>query len=515
MKRIIALIFFLLFMFGYSFAQPTFSNRYLQGLEICNLLDLAPDNGYYFCGRSTDLDIILGKTDSAGNLQWAKKIGYPFLRESPYDMVALNNGNVIVAWVSDSGVISSTARTFIISFDMNGNHIFTKKFINSTTGTTNIVNNMIKDGNGFSISITNDTPSEARFLKCDSLGNKIKSIKFQYSYSMLFKTSAGYYFAYNLFGNIISKFSSSFAYQGTGHNSANTNINYGIIEVSNNSFILYGGFTYSDLCNFNSNMQFQWSKSYTFPNFQPMGKFAISHKIDANSILFYGENESCGTSVPCHPFLLKIDTLGMVKNCQYLTTGGSNTDDLPTRSVFRNGIFTFIQNEKMGVFQPSGSFKINCTDTTLSQLCDVIDTTAVAHTNGVTSGMYTYTSGQTNDSLANDSIPCFNILLSYGDCNDSTLFANQLINKKIDFSISPNPTTSFISIHYNRTSNTKTTVTLYNLYGQIVYSENFQGFKNSEGLNETKIDMRSFAAGIYFVKMNVGGKEEVRKVVKY
>jgi hypothetical protein len=81
--------------------------------------------------------------------------------------------------------------------------------------------------------------------------------------------------------------------------------------------------------------------------------------------------------------------------------------------------------------------------------------------------------------------------------------------------IFPNPTTNFITIHYDITSNTKTTVTLFNLYGQIVYSENLQGFKNPEGLNETKIDMRSFAAGIYFVKMNVGGKEEVRKVVKY
>jgi len=76
-------------------------------------------------------------------------------------------------------------------------------------------------------------------------------------------------------------------------------------------------------------------------------------------------------------------------------------------------------------------------------------------------------------------------------------------------SLSPNPTTDFITIHYNSTSQKETTLSLFNLYGQIVYSE------NPEGLNEIKIDMRSFPAGIYFVKVSDNEKEEVRKVVKY
>jgi hypothetical protein len=91
----------------------------------------------------------------------------------------------------------------------------------------------------------------------------------------------------------------------------------------------------------------------------------------------------------------------------------------------------------------------------------------------------------------------------------STTAINELNPLRLSENISPNPTTDFITIHYNQTSNNKTMVTLYNLYGEIVYSENV------EGLNEIKIDMRSFPAGVYFVKMIIDGKEEVKKILKY
>jgi hypothetical protein len=82
--------------------------------------------------------------------------------------------------------------------------------------------------------------------------------------------------------------------------------------------------------------------------------------------------------------------------------------------------------------------------------------------------------------------------------------------------ISSNPTTDFITIHYNSTFLNEIMVSVFNIYGQplppalIPQSGRWNG--NSR---EIKIDMRNFQAGIYFVKVRDGKREIVRRVVKY
>jgi hypothetical protein len=97
-------------------------------------------------------------------------------------------------------------------------------------------------------------------------------------------------------------------------------------------------------------------------------------------------------------------------------------------------------------------------------------------------------------------------------CNHNTGVSNLVISNNT-VSIYPNPTTDFITIHYNSTSQKGTTVSLFNLYGQLL--KTILNEKQLAGEQEIKIDMRSFPAGIYFVKVSDGEKEEMKKVVKY
>jgi hypothetical protein len=103
------------------------------------------------------------------------------------------------------------------------------------------------------------------------------------------------------------------------------------------------------------------------------------------------------------------------------------------------------------------------------------------------------------------------ITLKYG----STVNVDEFI-KKNDFMIYPNPTNDFITIHYNLSSAKQTTVSLFNLYGQLMATPlTPKGDPLRTSSEKIKIDMRNFPAGIYFVKVRVGEKDKVRKVVKY
>ena len=90
----------------------------------------------------------------------------------------------------------------------------------------------------------------------------------------------------------------------------------------------------------------------------------------------------------------------------------------------------------------------------------------------------------------------------------------ELHNKNI-ISVSPNPTTDFVTIQYKTNSSKEMIVSLFNLYGQLLKTPlTPKGGPHNE-ISEMKVDIRDLDAGIYFVKMNVGEKEEVRKVVKW
>lgn len=484
-------------------------------MVFAQLIDAAPDGGYYFCGQY-NLDIVAGKIDSSGNLEWAKQIGQTYLRDIPVDMTVLDNGNAVIAMWSDSGAASSSIKTNVLCFDNNGNNVFTKKFVSTLSGSNYYYpNNIIKDGNGFSISINNSN-SEVRLLKLDSIGNKLNSMYISQGLLSLFKTSSGDYLLNGIFSLLLSRLSSSFVYIGSDQFVLTVDPTYyGILELSGGSYMLYGSISNSCafVCKINHQLQYQWAYIYSLPNPSPvLGKTGFGHQVDNNSVIFLGGGED-GTIGKRYPYFLRIDTLGNVQQFKLIQKIGLNVDLQVNKSVYRNGIITFIHNERASITQPVNSFYISSIDTTFLPLCNAHDSAYIVDLDPfMQGGTYTIPSGITNDSLAADTLPITTISFSYGDCNDSTLFVTQIKTQKENFNIFPNPTNNFITIHYNVFSPKESTVSLFNLYGQPLTPEG-EPFRTSE--KEMKIDMRNFPAGIYFVKLRVDGKDEVSKVVKY
>ena len=68
-------------------------------------------------------------------------------------------------------------------------------------------------------------------------------------------------------------------------------------------------------------------------------------------------------------------------------------------------------------------------------------------------------------------------------------------------SVYPNPAKDMLTVKAENLSS----VVIYNSLGQRVFAQSFDG-------NEAKIDMNSFDAGIYMVRINADGNEVTRKI---
>ena len=440
-------------------------------MPFAQLIDSASDGGYYFCGQY-NLNVIVGKIDSSGNLQWSKQIGDSIIGDIPVDMVTIDNGNIVIEMWSDSGSATNSVRTYILSFDANGNHIFTKKLINPNA--FNYPSKIIKDGNGFTLGIYNSSV-KSRFLKLDNAGNKLNSAYIGSNSSAIYKTWAGDYLLIGPVSDAISILDSAFAYQGTVHSNPVPSY-YGLIQISASSYLAYGKYAGGAFVGkINSQLQYEWANVYSTSNpFAPLGKINSAHVINNNSILFFGGEQQCVQD--CYPFFLQIDTSGNVQNSKLIAKGTQNVDFIPGKSVYKNGHFVVINNEKAAM-QPVTSFIISCMDTTFMQLCNAISDTILVSPLLINFGTTTpYTFGTTNDSLASDTLPIIDITISYGLCSDSSLFINPLIKPGNDFTIFPNPFNSSMSVTIQKQNIKQAIINIQNVFGQTVFNKKENNF---------------------------------------
>ena len=122
--------------------------------------------------------------------------------------------------------------------------------------------------------------------------------------------------------------------------------------------------------------------------------------------------------------------------------------------------------------------------------CNFIDTAVIMSSGNVSHGLPNF--------LASDF------------CNLNTGIHHQAFTHD-GISIFPNPANDLITIHYNSSSFQQTSITFFNIYGQKL--KTILNERQPAGGNEMKIDLRDVHPGIYFVKMSVDGREEVRKIV--
>ena len=110
--------------------------------------------------------------------------------------------------------------------------------------------------------------------------------------------------------------------------------------------------------------------------------------------------------------------------------------------------------------------------------------------------------------------------LSDANCAAGTISDNELnikvsINQKylaywvLSF---PNPVDDELNLHIYNKPGVKLSTELYNLQGKLVFQKEFPiiGY-----LDKYKIDLRDFTSGVYYLKINTGNREEVRKIIKW
>jgi hypothetical protein len=94
------------------------------------------------------------------------------------------------------------------------------------------------------------------------------------------------------------------------------------------------------------------------------------------------------------------------------------------------------------------------------------------------------------------------------DCTGIWMDSN---NDDISVNVFPNPSSGVFTLNLDRVTSDEVVVTVFDLTGQVVYSEKLNSVSN--GLVAT-IDLSGFANGAYFLEVNSGATKQVVKVMK-
>lgn len=96
-----------------------------------------------------------------------------------------------------------------------------------------------------------------------------------------------------------------------------------------------------------------------------------------------------------------------------------------------------------------------------------------------------------------------------GDFNYSETVSSKLSKTTTDIEVYPNPTADVINVYLpENETNSKTIVSLLNARGQIISAENI-----SENGAPMQIDVSSYPSGIYFLRINRGTQQTIKRVV--
>ncbi|MBK7965001.1 MAG: proprotein convertase P-domain-containing protein [Bacteroidetes bacterium] len=83
-------------------------------------------------------------------------------------------------------------------------------------------------------------------------------------------------------------------------------------------------------------------------------------------------------------------------------------------------------------------------------------------------------------------------------------------NVGVNVNLLPNPTSSFVEIQYNSFENNKAIITIDNILGQTIYT---QQVNTNSGMNTYKLDVREFTKGVYVVSVKQDGKSIAKRLI--
>lgn len=432
-----------------------------------NSAQVCADGGFIICGGMDDnsgyTNMFLTKTDSAGNILWTKTFG-GWEHDNGLFVKQTNDGGFIA---SGKTLISSGDNAYIVKTDTNGNLLWS----------TTVSHSIISGNYAYSIDQTTDSGYiisgystglgagnyNGLLIRMDSTGNVLWTKTYGLN-------------QWDQFRSVYQTIDNGFLIAGTTDTSN---------DNTNSREIL--------LLKTDSAGNVLWSK--IFGNVNDNFSFKMIKESDS-SYLMVGYIVAPGTDI----HLLKTDLNGNITwSKAYGTTNAEQGHDvIPLNDGYLIG---GTSNSHGYLIKTVINGISNCNETAPPVLTGTITypVLTVTYFTGTNDTSYSVTVTSTPYT------PLINTLCSSVSIEENTA--------DVLFSISPNPTDDYVTVHFNLTSPQQTSVSLFNLCGQKLKTVLTE--KQLAGEYEMKVDMRDLEAGIYFVKMSVGGKEEVRKVVKY
>ena len=351
---------------------------------------------------------------------------------------------------------------------------------------------------------SNSSPFNSRIIKMDAGGNRLNSISIGSHYLKIMKSANNYYYLYNFGSGGIMKLNSSFNYITSKYFSLGTFANNcpSLIELSDSTLLLASGSFFGDcyIDKFDKNLNALWHAEYG----PQIGEPVSLALLNSNTVMVYTNLEDLNFNN--QHGLLTIDTSGTLIKSAFLFYGETPTDNASVQTDTKNGKFYFTNAEIVPPNIYANWFNIYCTDSSLSNMCNSIDTTiSFSIIPPDFQDPFSIAMSVSMDSLINDVMSITNVSFVYGECSDTTLSFISTSSNELTITVYPNPMSNEVTV---RTSSDELKeFILRDIFSKEILREKFT---NSVTLNTEKI-----AAGIYIYEVRNRNKVLKKgKVVK-
>jgi len=475
-----------------------------------NVQYLKSNSDCYVMVMNDSFKLTLARIDSIGELVWARSFGRDSMRNWPVSLTVLDNDDVIVGIYSDNGAFGTIVRDGILKFDKYGNNLFIKKFNGQSPGQVYVLNQIIRDGSGFTAMIAdfnNIGFSTARVIKMNADGNRIRSITYPNTTARIFKSSDSDYYFYNNIGGSIVKLDSTFTFIVHKYFTMTPIDRYFyMIELSDSTFLLGGGTEPAYGCfidKYDKNLNSIWRGQYGFQNTE-IGNPVTLNQLDSNTVVvlttnaegFFNDRNS----------LFTIDLNGNLKKSGLFDNLNNVATTLNAQSDTRNGKFLFLNSELVFPNQFANYFDIYSTDSAFTNICNFHDTVFYSYI--LPPDFQSNTScpiQNTQDSLVDDIMNITNVGFVFGECNDTTLSIASHTSDGVAVSIYPNPIFNELNVKVN----------VYDPVEFILFDISSRKILKQEFVYQISLNSEKLSKGIYIYEVRSrSGVIKTGKIVK-
>lgn len=514
LPRLLLIIFGLLSVDN-SMGQTPSSHTYPYPVKMLQHLSPAPDGGFYFCGRDVNLKLIIGKTDSLGIPQWAKSFGNGTMNLIPYDLITLQNGNSVILFDLDTTLGTGTHAVGVLSTDLSGNVQFCKKYDYQVTQQPYIIPfNLVETNDGFLFSLT-VTLDETHLVRADTAGNFLSSHFVNQRLCYVHRTQSGNFVLRSKFASLYILLDSLMNYQNSILHGINALDALGMFEMPGGDLIIYGkaSVDYAYIIRTDATFNFVWGKVYRSGGVSRLGSAVDGHVLSPDTLVFLCGDDYNGSGAIQGPHILMLNGNGDVINHWESSGSGKFVSTIRSRSVLRNGVFTFITpHPVLSVTGTAPWFSILSDSIPNYSPCGMYDTTFLQFPQQLwSSDPEPRTAGSASGSLSNLLLTETSVMVPYSFCGDTLLGVNNYepVTRGIPL-VYPNPFSDMLTIELPDVRNSVSTVIdIIDVNGRYINSK-IKIINN----NEIQLNPGNLSKGIYMIRIQTEGKTFFSKVVR-